>query len=113
MNIKIGIKIVTLTIVLVTILGYAYSRTESFLYGPRITITTPQNGSSVFEQLITIRGTIEHAAHITLNGRQIYTDEAGILKEEVLLAEGYNVLEFKATDRFGGETSEVLEIVYK
>ena len=113
MSIKSGIKITLGAIVLTVILGYAYSRTESFLRGPSINITAPQNGSSVHQQIILIEGIIERAAHITLNGRQIYTNEAGILAEEILLAEGYNVLEFSVKDRFGRETREVLEVIYR
>ncbi|MAG12888.1 hypothetical protein CL630_03715 [bacterium] len=112
MKFKSGIKIALGAIVITTILGYAYSKTESFLRGPTIDVTTPQSGSSVHQQITVIEGTIERAAHITLNGRQIYTDEAGVLKEEVLLAEGYNVLELSARDRFGRETREIIEIVY-
>ncbi len=113
MTLKSGIKITLGAIVLAIILGYAYLKTESFLSGPSISITAPQNGSSVHQQVTLIEGVVEHAAHITLNGRQIYTDEAGILREEVLLAEGYNVLELSARDRFGRETKKILEVVYQ
>lgn len=113
MSIKAGIKITISAIVLVVIFGYAYLRSESFVRGPSITITTPKNGESVEEPFLAIEGIVKRAAYITLNGRQVYTDETGNLREGVLLAEGYNIFELTAEDRFGRTTKKILEIVKK
>ncbi len=108
-----GIKIGSTAIVLLLILGYAYARVESFVQGPRITIITPQNGETIPVRHYQIEGIIERAAYITLNGRQIYTDESGKFSEEVLFAEHLNIFEIVATDRFERKTKEVLQIIYK
>ena len=100
-------------IVLLMILGYAYSRTESFIRGPQITITTPENGQMISDSFFFIEGAVERASYITLNGRQVYTDEAGELREEVSLAEGLNIFEIVATDRFGRTIKKVLEVIYQ
>ena len=113
MNAKVGIKIITVAIVLTAILGYAYSRADSFIEGTRITITTPRDGATVFRTPVFLKGKIERASHITLNGARVYTDELGTLSEEILLKKGYNIIEVRALDRFGREVKKVLEIVYK
>ena len=113
MKFKSGIKIIGSAIVVLGILLYAYSRIESFARGPQITIASPSNGSTVFLPLLSILGTIKQASHITLNGRQVYTDEAGGLKERIVLADGYNIIELNASDRFGRTTKKILEIIYR
>lgn len=112
MSIKSGIKIAASAIVLTVILGYAYLKTEPFVKGPNITVVYPKNGLTVYHPFLFIEGEVERAARILLNGKQIYTNEAGILREEVLLAEGFNILELAASDRFGRTIKKVLEIVY-
>ncbi|MDP3726125.1 MAG: hypothetical protein Q8R36_02920 [bacterium] len=113
MTISSGIKIIGPAIVVLIILLYAYARVESFARGPEIIITFPSNGLTVLEPLLFVEGVIKSASHITLNGRQIYTNETGELNERILLAEGYNVIELGASDRFGRTTKKNLEIMYE
>ena len=108
-SIKIGLT----AIVLIILFGYAYSRAESFLQGPDIEIYEPQNGASVSTPLITISAEIKNAAHITLNGRQVYTDETGKLSETLLLAQGYNVITVTALDQFKRTETKTIEIIYQ
>ena len=107
-----GIKIIGTAIVVLVIFLYAYARIESFARGPEIIITFPSSGLTVFKSIVFVEGKIERAAHITLNGRQIYTNESGELRERVLLAEGYNVIELKASDRFNRTAKKILKVVY-
>ena len=113
MNAISGIKIGGAAIVLTIVLLYAYARSEPFVRGPRITITSPLSGETLHTQSVIIHGNIERASHIALNGRQVYTNESGALTEEMLLAEGYNIFEISAEDRFGRIEEKKLEIVYK
>ncbi len=113
MTVSSGIKIIGSAIVVLIILLYAYARVESFARGPQIVITFPSSGLTVSEPLLFVRGAIERASYITLNGRQIYTSEAGELNERILLAEGYNVIELDASDRFKRTTKKIVEILYE
>ena len=113
MNITSSIKIGAAAIVLIVVLLYAYARSEPFVRGPRINITSPLSGETVYAPSIVIRGTIDRASHISLNGRPVYTDESEVFMEEVFLAEGYNVFEISAEDRFGKIEKKKIEIVYK
>lgn len=103
---------ITIAIVLV-ISGYVYFQSYNFIEGPVISINTPINGSSVDESLVEIEGEAKNISYITLNDRQIFTDEEGFFKEKLLLSYGYNLVTIAAKDRFGRDTTEVLEIIYQ
>jgi len=93
--------------------GYAYYETRDILAGPQITISTPKNGATLDDSLIRIAGKAQNIATITLNDRSIFIDESGAIEEDILLSYGYNIITFRAEDRFGRETTETLELVYK
>ncbi|MBI2482454.1 MAG: hypothetical protein HYV76_02760 [Candidatus Vogelbacteria bacterium] len=90
---------------------FAYTRVQALIAGPEIIVTTPKDGETVTETIVTLTGTAKRIALITLNGRQIFTNEAGHFKEELLLAYGYNILELKAQDNFGRITTQTLRLV--
>jgi len=110
---KLYLKIFIIAIVVSSILGYAYLRTKDLIGGPQVNIHSPEDGTTVDNALIVIRGTAKNISSITLNDRQIFTDEQGRIQEEILLIYGYNILEIKVRDRFGREAVETLELVYK
>lgn len=100
--------VVVLTLVIII---YGYTHVRAFMAGPLIKVTSPRDGETVEDALVTMTGTANRISQISLNGRQIFTDEAGHFKEELLLAYGYNILELKAEDRFGRTVKETLRLV--
>jgi hypothetical protein len=98
---------------LLLLLGYTGYEIQRIVFGPKITITSPQNGALVTDSLLQISGRAENINDISLNDRKIFLDEKGNFSEEVLLSYGYNVLTFDAADRFGRKTEKVLEVIYK
>ncbi|MDO8492630.1 MAG: hypothetical protein Q7S34_03265 [bacterium] len=107
------LKVALFIIIILTVLIYALFRSIDFLQGPSITIQSPQNGQTLNEPLLKIIGRAEHVAFITLNDRQIFVDENGALKEELLLQKGYNIISIKATDRFNRKVEKRLELIYQ
>lgn len=110
---KFYLKAIVITVFLIALFGYGIFEIWNYATGPKIVLTTPQNGAAVSESLISIEGQGKNIKEITLNDRPIVTDEAGNFKEKILLSYGYNVLELKAHDRFGKTTEQELQIVYK
>lgn len=104
--------VISATIALVVIL-YTISRFYTFLAGPSIHISSPQNGDTVSERLLNISASTTLISFITLNDRQIFIDQKGDLFEQLLLQDGYNIISIKATDRFGRKVEKRLEVVYK
>lgn len=107
--IKISISLVLLGL----ILTYAYFQSSDFLHSPSVFITEPSNKAVFDESLVLISGTAKKVSRLSLNGRQIFTDEAGVFKEQLLLSPGYNIITLVAKDRFDRDSIEVLELVYK
>ncbi len=92
---------------------YAYYQSREYLRGPLLTIEAPADGAAFVAPLITLVGTAENIAFLTLNGRQIFTDESGRFSERLLLQEGYTIITLEAKDRFGHRAEKRLELVYK
>lgn len=107
------LKKILAIIIILTIAGYAYYRTKDFIIGPTITIYSPKNGESVNTSLIEVTGIVKNISYISINDRQIYTNEEGNFKEKLLLYPGYNIISIKVEDRFDRDIEKTLEIVYQ
>ncbi len=110
---KFYLKAIVIILFLITLFSYGAFEVWNYATGPKIIVSSPANGSAISESLINIEGKGLNINNITLNDRAIDMNEAGNFKEEILLSYGYNVLELKAYDRFGKETEQKLELVYK
>ena len=110
-NLKKVIGISAITILSVTVLGYAYFRTKDFLRGPVVEISAPKNGATFDYALIETSGTSKNLAFLNLDGRKIFTDKAGNWSEKLLLQPGLNIMEIRATDRFGREIRVTRQVV--
>jgi len=95
------------------IIGYGAFRAKDLAEGPKLDITSPENGMTLYDSLLEIRGTAENISFLTLNGNKIFTDESGIYDEQILLAPGYNVITLTARDRFGRIATKTLQLTYK
>lgn len=92
---------------------YAYYQSQELLAGPYIAFSSPANGSVVTDTVITVEGKAERISFIRLNGRQIFIDENGVFEEELPLLPGHNIMELRATDRFGRITTEMLYLTHE
>jgi hypothetical protein len=89
---------------------YGLFEARRFLTGPVLTIESPLPGSHI-SSVLTVRGTAQNISFITLNGRQIYVDDAGKFEETLTPAKGYTVLTVEVRDRFGRTDQEALPVV--
>ncbi len=107
------IKFTLITLFVIIIFGYAFFQAKNIVLGPVVEITQPINGSSLESSLIDVRGFAKNISHISMNGRQIFTDDKGLFSEKLLLSYGYNIITIKAQDRFDREIEKKLELIYK
>lgn len=108
-SIKIFVGVTLALIILV----YGYYKTRDLLSGPVIKIHSPKNGEIFRAPLIEISGVAENISRLTLNDRVIFIDENGNFREKLLLSGGYNIIDFKAEDKFGEKTGKTLEVILK
>jgi len=106
------IKKIGIILVMVIIVGYTFYQTKNMIYGPVLVISYPSSGMTMKNSLIEVRGFVKNASYITMNDNQIFVDEEGNFRENILLSEGYNVIEVNIKDKFEREKTEVLELMY-
>ncbi|MBI2086846.1 MAG: Ig-like domain-containing protein [Candidatus Zambryskibacteria bacterium] len=92
--------------------GYVLFQARYLILGPQVWIDSPQDGAVVSEPVIAISGRARNAAWISLDGRQIFTDEKGLWSEKLILAEGLSIMTARVRDRFGRETSKNIRIIF-
>ena len=80
---------------------YGLWQARDFIAGPRVYLESPFEGEIVEAIPLEVRGQAFDVVKFTLNGRTIFTDEAGNFKEKILLAPGVNDIEIYAEDKFG------------
>lgn len=91
---------------------YGLYKAKAFLAGPSIIIEYPSNGQKVEGSFTEIIGKTSNLSALFLNGRQIFTDKEGRFKGDLLLADGYNIIEMSGADKFGRKVKEKLELVF-
>ncbi len=96
---------------IILIVYYVGFQSRNLLGGPHITLTEPTTSVQQYPT-VTLQGTTRNITHLSLNGKQIYTDEAGAFSYELVLENGYTIMTLYATDRFGRETSLSRPFVY-
>ena len=106
--VQIGIGILFLLL----LFFFIYHQTRGLLAGASIEVSSPQNGVLLHEPVLTITGLAKKVAFISINGRQIFTDESGAFGESLLLSPGYTIITLSAEDAFKRKIEKQLEVVY-
>ncbi len=107
------LKTLVISIILLFLLGYTTYEIQKVMFGPRIEVTSPVNGSLISNSFTEISGVAKNIKDISMNDRKIFIDEQGNFKEHILLSYGYNAITIKATDKFGRNTEKMVEVIYK
>ena len=107
------LKIICVSIILICFLGYTAYEIQKIIFGPRIEVLSPKNGSLISNSLTEITGIAKNIKDISMNDRKIFIDEQGNFKENLLLSYGYNAITIKASDKFGRNTEKIIEVIYK
>ncbi|MFA5937289.1 MAG: hypothetical protein WC822_05450 [Candidatus Paceibacterota bacterium] len=107
------LKIVSLSILLIFIIVYAFFRTKDLVFGVRIRDVNIVDGTKVTESILQINGNAKNAVNLTLNGRIISVDQKGNFNETIALLSGYNIINIKAKDEFGSTDEKNYKLMYK
>ena len=100
---------IALGIFFVIILGYAYFEARGLLFGPSITV--PSTIQEVHDPFIVIKGRADRISELRMNGKTVAVTENGGFEEPYLLAPGLNRIILDATDKYGRERQEVIQIL--
>jgi len=106
------IKTIFFIIIISIVIGYTYYQTNDYLRGPILELIEPTDNSTHNQSKITIKGYAKNISYISMNGRQIFTNQAGQFSEEILLSEGYNIISVSTKDKYERENQKILKLVY-
>lgn len=98
---------------LVLIAMYGLYEARNVIEGPVISLSTPANGTLSIREIVEISGNTKNISYISLNDKEINIDGSGHFSEEVVLSAGYNPVKVYAKDRFGRETTSIVQVMYK
>lgn len=96
-----------------TIVFYAYYQSRGILEGPQISLVSPTEGMTSTSSLLKVYGVAKHAKELTLDGRPIFLDLSGNFFEQLLLMDGYNIIELTAKDAGGREIRKTVRVTYQ
>ena len=105
------IKTVLAALFVLGLIIYTGYETRDIIAGPRIIVTSPTSVEAPADGIVHVQGTAKNISYLSFNGRAIYTDITGAFDEQLLVPEGYTILELKAADRFNREATTYIRIV--
>ena len=105
------LKLIGVGLVALAIVAFAVWRSLSYVRGPLIVVIEPSNGSMINERSVMIRGHIERATNLLLNGNKTNIDEQGQFSEVAIIFPGVNLITLKAEDQFGRSVEDRLTLI--
>lgn len=101
-------------LVAVGMLGYFGWQMNNLIRPPEIVLESPNNDLAVDYDRLAISGKIMGANILMMNDRIVNFNEAtGQFSEPLSLSEGLNVVELKAQNRIGKETTVIRKIIFE
>lgn len=100
--------ITLLTVLLIT--GYIIFQYGPLLFGPRLSVTSPKNGSVLKENVVEVSGKTDPYATVSIDQDDAYVDVNGNFKKSVYLFSGERKITILAKNRFGKETREAITV---
>ncbi len=89
---------------------YIYKEVDSFVSAPRLVVTSPQDGETIEDRSILVKGSTEKDAEVFINEQPISVNENGDFSENISLQGGLNVILIKSKNKFDKESIRSLSI---
>lgn len=111
---KLAIKILIVSVFIISLVGYSLFQVHKIMTGPTIELSLPHDSLVTGpNNRIRLTGIAANVAFISLNDNPIYVDETGTFNESLLLNPGYNIIKLYGKDKFGKTLTKLVEITYK
>ena len=86
----------------VLVVSYFVFQISRLIEPPTLSIKSPQEAAVYLSEEILVEGEVsDPESSLTLNGKVLYSDEAGRFKEKIVLSQGVHVIEVDASNKFG------------
>lgn len=107
------LKVGSVILLVLVIIGYAYFRTRDVVRGVRIEVTTVTDGMTVGDPYLEVAGRAKNATTLVINGRTVGVDQEGHFREPLILLPGYTIITLEASDKFGKQVKKQYRVVLK
>jgi hypothetical protein len=107
----LSVRQTSLIILGILFAAYCLFQARFLILGPQVTITSHEDGAVATEPAVTLSGNARNAAWLSLNDRQIFTDEEGRWSEKLILSPGLSIMTLRVRDRFGRERVSSVRLV--
>lgn len=104
------ISILAFSLFFVALVGYASYEARGVLRGPQIVVE--HSVLETHEPSVSIKGTTQHIASLSMNGTPVPVTENGAFDQMYIASKGYNRVLLHAKDKYGHTTDKTVEIVY-
>lgn len=113
-KISLSPKSLIIGLLVLTLVSYSAFQARFIILGPRVEITSHTDGEVVESAFVVIEGRATNISWISLNDRQIFTDEEGFWSEELVVPEGMSTLTVKVRGKMGEdiEKEKSIRIIY-
>lgn len=95
------------------IIGYFSWLLLPVFRSPRLLLLEPARDGIVSTPELTLKGTLQDGARLTVNHEEVYVDADGNFRQPMFLASGLNIIEFTAEGRFGRKAKLTRYIIVK
>lgn len=92
---------------------YVFFQYSSLVFAPKLTITNPQDGSTVKTNVVEVSGKTDPYAQVSVNGEEVYVSLSGTFRKSIYSFSGNNEIEIIAKNRFGKESRREINIKVK
>lgn len=109
-------KIITvfLSLLILSIIGYYFwHQLSSFNSEPYLFVSSPFADEVTNDSETIVSGETEIGIILKINGEDVFVDEEGYFKENIMLQPGKNVLIIEAVNRFDKTAEEIRNIIYE
>ena len=112
-NVKKILQITGLSIFFILIAAYAIFVSRDLIFGVTIKNVSIVDGAKVTDSVLQVTGNAKNAIYVSLNGREISVDQDGNFNETIALLVGYNIVQIRATDKFGYVDEKNYKLIYE
>ena len=111
-SLNLLVKLLLALTILSLLVFYALFQARLLITGPTISLSN-ELAYIQHERTITVSGNAQNIVSLTLNDRDIFTDDDGNFNEVLVLPDGYTIMTLKASDRYGRRTILEKQLMYQ
>ena len=104
------VRALFLFLVVLAVLLYGLSRAHILLFGPTLTVFSPQPHEEI-SQLFVVSGEVQNAVYLSVNDKTVLPDRSGLFEHALTLPVGRSIVEVYARSRQRRETVHHIPVI--